>query len=281
VGDSRGDLYEVVAQLLTAKARADLESESPGVRMCAEMALEWGITRSLCKPAVLARPYGGTLWTLSSQLVEARDEFLGGVSNKAFHYRVALPAEYLASRMWRILCKVTARLMRFQLWAKRAARLVIAAGGDVVVTTPTGLRLQLGERAVVGRQYHSWLAGRACISTVMQEEEKKWSPDRTATTISPNWTHSFDAALCAMVAAQCGREGIPLLTNHDCFAAPPWAASRLKALLNEQVRGLYATDWLAVQREELMLSAGVQLPELPERGELDPDLIGQNPYLFS
>lgn len=280
VGDTRGDLYDVVAQLLKAKARADLESEYPAVRMCAEMALEWGIDRKLCKPAVLSRPYGGTLWGLTASLVEARDEALGGVGNRSFHVRVGMPAEYLASRMWRILCKTTARLMRFQLWARRASRIVLASGGEMAVTTPSGLKLQLGERAKTGRMYHSWLAGRACVSTTL-EERKKWSPELTAKTISPNWVHSFDAAFCTLVAARCAAEGIPLLTNHDCFAAPPWAASQLRQVLKTQVRGLYATDWLAVQREELMLSAGVELPELPERGQLDPSLIGQNPYLFS
>lgn len=280
VGDTRGDLYDVVAQLLHARVRADLESEEPAVRYSAEKWLKRGIDRKLCKPAVLARPYGGTMRGLEQQLVELRDEELGGVSNRDFRYQVGLPADYLARRMWKILCAVTNRLMAVSRWIRQVARLVIAAGHEPVVTAPSGLVQHLGMRATRGREFHSWIAGQACITTLLGEE-KAWSPERTCKTISANWVHGFDGAFCARVAALCCEQGIPLLTNHDCFAAPAWAAGRLHAELLREAHRFWLPDWLAIHHDELQRRSGVDLPPPPERGTLQVGLIGRNPYLFS
>jgi hypothetical protein len=45
--------------------------------------------------------------------------------------------------------------------------------------------------------------------------------------------------------------------------------------------GLYRTDWLAVWKEEIETSTGLKLPKLPAYGDLEPGLIGSNPYVFS
>jgi hypothetical protein len=71
-----------------------------------------------------------------------------------------------------------------------------------------------------------------------------------------------------------------ILTNHDCFAVPTTHADELHSLLLNEFRDMYRTDWLAIWQAEIQADTGIQLPPPPTVGDLDPGLIGGNPYLF-
>jgi hypothetical protein len=58
--------------------------------------------------------------------------------------------------------------------------------------------------------------------------------------IAPNFVHSMDAAHLALVANECAHEGIPLVTVHDSFNTLPCHAPRLRTILMEQLRSMYA-----------------------------------------
>ena len=52
-------------------------------------------------------------------------------------------------------------------------------------------------------------------------------------------------------------------------------------MLHDTLGALYAPNWLIGIKEEIQLSTGISLPNLPKIGTLDPAKIGTNPYLFS
>jgi hypothetical protein len=71
-----------------------------------------------------------------------------------------------------------------------------------------------------------------------------WKPEqrvgKAESSIAPNYIHSLDAALLALVACACEREGIPLITVHDSYNTLPCYADRLRETLLEELRNMYA-----------------------------------------
>jgi DNA-directed RNA polymerase len=100
--------------------------------------------------------------------------------------------------------------------------------------------------------------------------------------VTANTVHSFDAALCQLVIEKSGEQGAQLLTNHDCFATIPSRAGWLHHTLHDELRGLYAPDWLAEMAAQIADAAGLKnLPPAPQVGDLCHGEIGQNPHCFS
>ena len=98
--------------------------------------------------------------------------------------------------------------------------------------------------------------------------------------ITANTIHVFDGALVHAVVLRCAVMGVPLLTNHDCFATTPAKAHQLHRMLLDELRTLYMPEWLPEMRVEISRNAGIRLPHPPRVGDLSEGLIGQNPYCF-
>jgi DNA-dependent RNA polymerase len=63
---------------------------------------------------------------------------------------------------------------------------------------------------------------------------------KAESSIAPNYIHSLDSAHLALVACACEREGIPLVTVHDSYGTLPRYADRLREILLEELRNMYA-----------------------------------------
>ena len=79
---------------------------------------------------------------------------------------------------------------------------------------------------------------RQCVQSVGWKPEQRFSVARSA--IAPNYIHSLDSAHLALVACACEREGIPLVTVHDSYNTLPCYADRLREILLEELRAMYA-----------------------------------------
>jgi DNA-directed RNA polymerase len=94
--------------------------------------------------------------------------------------------------------------------------------------------------------------------------EPKQRVGQAKSSISPNYIHSLDSALLALVACACERGGIPLITVHDSFNTLPPYADRLREILLEQLSNMYAN----------------YRPLVKPSGDLDLDEV-RGPYAFS
>jgi Autographiviridae RNA polymerase len=77
-----------------------------------------------------------------------------------------------------------------------------------------------------------------CKQSVGWKREQR--RDKAESSIAPNYVHSLDAALLALVACACERGGLPLATVHDSFNTLPCYADRLREILLEELRNMYA-----------------------------------------
>ena len=101
--------------------------------------------------------------------------------------------------------------------------------------------------------------------------------------VTANFVHSCDAALLHSVALAAKAEGIELVTVHDCFGTIAPHARRLNEILREELIKLHTEHewlqqvWTTASRE----LPGANLPNLPEKGSLDPRSIQNSFFAFS
>jgi DNA-directed RNA polymerase len=282
-GSTPRDLYSVVAERVIDALKHDMEfGETDKERSLASLWLNYGITRSLVKGPVLAVPYGGKFMGVSDMLVDVLDAHYGFVPLEEFNYRVATPAKYLASRLWRELMEVVTPCMVVKAWLHKVVGKVMNHGLPVEWTAPTGFPMRLADRMLTTTRVPTLLFGQRRVITFADAPiETKLNPAAARKAVCANAVHSMDAALLIHVTNAMAQLKAPLLCNHDCFATTPLHATELHDRLLWNFAGLYRTDWLAVWKEEIETSTGLKLPKLPAYGDLEPGLIGSNPYVFS
>ena len=108
-------------------------------------------------------------------------------------------------------------------------------------------------------------------------------PGKAKRSVTANFIHSCDAALLHAVALAAKAEGIEIVTVHDCFGTIAPHARRLNEILREQLIELHTKhDWLKAvydtARQEL---PDATLPEIPQRGKLDPNLVRDSFFAFN
>lgn len=282
-GDTREDLYALVAGNVTCKLAHDLQFGEDREKALAQIWLHKGlVTRSLCKSPILAAPYGGSYMSLCDQLIERLDEHLGYVPLENFTYEVVTPAKYLAKILWSETKKKIGPCLELKQWLHKVTRKVMQQGYALEWTTQSGWPMKIADREPTKKTIQTVLYGKR-ISFEYQDQPKNapFCPTQANKGICAHFVHSWDSAFCVNFVYKAVEQSIQVLTNHDCFAVHATNADKTHKLLHSTFAELYAPDWLTGFADEVQAKTGVCLPDMPAKGNLDPSLIGTNPYLFS
>jgi hypothetical protein len=108
---------------------------------------------------------------------------------------------------------------------------------------------------------------------VAVEHKDEIDNDDAVDAVTANFIHSLDGCLLQRIAVRAEAAGIPLLTVHDCFAAPAADAEQLRDILFDELAKLYcgrdilAEVWVQA-RKDLPADAHKKLPKLPPYGNL-------------
>ena len=281
-GDERRDLYTLVAEKVTERLVHDLQFGEERDKALAQIWLQKGINRSLCKQPILAAPYGGSYMSLCDSLVERLDEHLGYVPLENFTYEVAIPAKYLASHLWDETKQRIKPCLEFKKWLHKVTRKVMSKGHALEWTTQSGWPMRIADREPQIKRIQTMLFGKH--STMNIKDQPKDAPlcaTQANKGIAANFTHSWDSAFCINFVYKAVEQNIQVLTNHDCFAVHAANAGVAHKTLHDTFNELYAPNWLVGFVDEVQLKTGISLPDMPKQGSLNPRLIGTNPYLFS
>jgi len=281
-GTGPNDLYSAVVERLRQQLEIDLHCGDAETHQLAASWLELGIDRSWVKAAVMHTPFGSTSRTVADGIRDQLQQRLGPVDDWAG--RIYRPSSYLESRLRMVLAAETSSLMQLRRWLCDVGRQVVGRHQQQIRwTTPMGWPMQVGRPTPSKSVIRTHLLGKLAAVTFEEDPpDGELSARKTNASITANLVHSFDAVLVHAVVSRAGEQGVPLLTNHDCFATDPANATWLQKTLLDEFRALYATDWLEAIAEEIRCSAGLKaLPPPPPRGALKIGEIGGNPYLFS
>lgn len=281
-GKSRKDLYAHVAERLQQLLRLDLSNGTEKEQRWAEFWLEFGIDRALCKGPVMTTIYGAQFIGIVQGLVDQLEDRRGRLHISQWLSGDLAPARYLARKLGVLLGADLKSCIELQQWLREVSRTVLAQGKPITWVSPMGMPIRLGDlldaRTTVTTLAHG---NRRWRTWKDKAEEGEMSARSTNRAITANFVHSFDAALCQALISRCGEQRVGLLANHDCFASIPARAGWLHHSLHDELRSLYATDWLAEIAGQIKAETGIRRMKTPPMvGDLCHGEIGQNTHCF-
>ncbi len=282
-GSIRKDIYSHIAQELLRLLQLDLSNGTPSEVRNAELWLGFGIDRSLCKGPVMTTIYGAQFLGIVDGLVQALEERQAGLNVSQWEQAYLAPARYLARKISLLLGAELKSCLELQAWLRAISKRVLAKGAPMQWTSPMGVPMQMAHQLDARTNVQTLTKGsRRWQAWNDQADDGELSARITNRSITANVIHHFDGAHCQAIVSICSDQSVPVLTNHDCFATIPSRAGWLHQSLHNQLRTLYATDWLTEMSAEIRSAARVSRFKAPPIvGDLCPGEIGQNPHCFS
>ena len=118
----------------------------------------------------------------------------------------------------------------------------------------------------------------------MQHGRGEASPRKHINGICPNYVHSLDAALKVRVVNLAAKAGMSQFAMvHDSYATTAKHSGMLATAIRHSTVEMFTPNLLTLFRNEiqLQLPTSVELPDLPEMGNLDIKKVMESDYYFA
>lgn len=248
------------------------------------------VTRAIAKRPTMTFCYSATRFGMQAMIhqtlkeldrdAEAKGEgpYLGGADN----YHMAMWLSHVLFSSISLTVSAAAKAMD---WLREAAKVAAEGGLPLWWTTPMGLPILQEYKSQKGQRIDTHWAGQR-VQMVIKVEEEALDTRAQANGVAPNFVHSLDASHLQAVALRAKEEGIRhLAVIHDSFGTHAANTGKLSRILRETFVEQYSGDVLGTFYEELKGQLGeelaAQLPEPPQAGDLDLQLILQADYTFA
>ncbi|MEY9719305.1 DNA-directed RNA polymerase [Sinorhizobium fredii] len=299
------DIYQVVADEVIAALRSirpsdgmipeELEEEDgkkkkkgPTRAQIERWSHEWshfGIDRKITKRPVMVLPYGGTprscVKYVEAEVLSRIDK--GQSHNLGDELKPAIG--FLSGVVWQSIGDVVIAAKDAMGWLQKAARTVAKENLPIHWTTPSGFVAFQAYTDMKVRQIETKIGG-TIVKPAVFEATDKINRSKQATSISPNFVHSLDAASMILTVDQLAAEGVSSFAMiHDSYGTHACDTSALAARLREVFIRMYETDPLTSFRDELVATTGLDpdedLEPLPKKGSLNLWAIQDSDFFFA
>ena len=275
------DIYQRVADKVSPRVIADAQD---GV----EEALPWvgNVCRKVTKRPTMTLPYGVTQYGMKDQIKdflteqEADRKPVIDPNVDKFH-----AARYITPHIDRAIGEtVTASKVAMD-WLQQVAKVAASDGLPVSWVTPVGFPVLQSYMQQKTKQINCHFGG-VKVKPSVSEETDKLNTRRQSSGIAPNYVHSMDAAHLIETVAQATDAGIEdFAMIHDSFGTHACDAAEFGWLTRKSFVDQYTPDRLAEFREQIRKQLPehlqAELPEVPERGDLELDRVMESMYFFA
>jgi DNA-directed RNA polymerase len=170
-------------------------------------------------------------------------------------------------------------------WLRDAAKIATDGAIPVTWTSPCGFPVQQEYKVNVGQKIEVFYQGSRMYLTVLRDGTKL-DKRKQASSISPNFVHSLDAAHLMRTVALCGENSIDdVCVIHDSFATHAANTDELANLLRRAFIEQYTPDVLGRFRDQLGAQLSEELadslPPLPPMGNLDLASVAESDFFFA
>lgn len=148
-------------------------------------------------------------------------------------------------------------------------------------TTPDGFVGQQKKTVKEDVRIRVTLSNGKEMEVIHKHDTKRPDKRRHASALSPNIIHSLDATHLRMVARRLAELGLPMVFIHDSFATHSNHRHTLYRIIIEEFIKLYSGNYLQDLKEEWERLYEVELPEPPERGDWDVNILNQCEWFFA
>jgi len=271
--ETPADIYQRVADVCYAKLKA---MDTPAAKNWLFI-LGDSMPRSLAKTPVMTLPYGSTQQACTGSIYKwyrekAERSF---AENTAFKHCI-----FLAPILWESIGEVVIAARAAMKWIQDASAIIGKAGHGLTYTSPLGFPVIQKRMKFKTRQIETQIGGKLFLRVASNTNDIDVRKQRQGS--SPNQVHHVDATHMMMVIVACLAEGINSFAMiHDDFGTHAADAGKLQRIIQEQFVKLHSeNDLLKEFKEAHEKALGIELPPLPEKGDLDLEQVLNSPYFF-
>lgn len=240
------------------------------------------VTRKVCKQSIMTSVYGVTLIGARAQIAARLKE--------VFEHDRSMPVEeqerlifqssmYLARTTLHSLRDMFSGADAIKEWFAETARTVALHNQPMSWITPLGMPVIQPYRRESSQVVRTILQS-VLITTDSDKLPVTVQKQRTA--FAPNFVHSLDATHMLMTALDCTANGLTFTAVHDSYWTHAGDVDAMNASLRDQFVRLYSLPLLEDLRSSLIMRfPGVELPELPPRGDLNLESVRESQFFFA
>ena len=274
--DRPQDIYGIVAEKVVEKVMQSTH----------EFAIGWQqleINRSLVKRPVMTLPYGVTLFKVKQYLSDhLRVEVKKGMHNP-FGDEIRRPTAWLGDIVWECIKETVSGAVEIMDWLKECVKISIENDTPLRWFTSDGFMVRQAYECLE-RYTVKTSIGQVIRQQRLRSETGELSMRRNMNGITANWTHSWDGCVNRSSIRTAHHNGVTEVGSvHDSLSTPAPHCGIMAASIREAAIEIFSDDPLERfrQGQQAMLPQGIDLPEPPQRGDLDINVLRDAPYFFS
>jgi len=278
--DMPQDVYSGVMELVKEAVRKEAMGETGSAnrtpdKIAADRALAAKILpyieRKTVKQTVMTSVYGVTF-------VGARQQIQNRLQEKKFDEEDLYDASiYLAKLTLASIGKKFVGADKIKEWLAKCAQVIASTGQDVAWVNPLGLPVvqpyRKERKATIKTRMQTLVMTSVDNQPVMKTRQKSAFP--------PNFVHSLDSTHMMYTAAECDDRGISFAAVHDSYWTHGCDIPEMNIILREQFVRLHSQPLLEELQDLFRLRhPGVVFEPLPDRGDLDLEVVKSSQYFF-
>lgn len=289
--DSKKDAYSTIKDEARRINRTQTEGEDYPQRAARFIAENDIIDRDMVKRPTMTMVYGVTAYGMEEQIREklTKKAASGAISPPEWDLDLRIIKIQLTKVVREALASKVSGAYRLMEFLNQCAKIANEAeipveweipqtGFKVSQFYPKFKRKQIRTALPTGGEFRAWLR--------TPGEDKKLDTRKCVSSITPNWTHSFDAAHLMLSVNLAAKHGVTHFHMvHDQYGTHAADVGVMSACLRQTFVELYSKDHLQQLRDNLESRLPVyladKLPPVPEKGILNLEDVLKSDYFFS
>lgn len=298
------DIYAKVAEKLEEKLKdvrkiiwldsnssSDVDTNTSNNLHLSACWLDLGINRKLTKRPVMVLPYGGTILSCREYIGEYLtdnyspnfiwEHFKVGENPTDCTYKVSV---WLSKYLWESIQETLKAATVGMDYLRKISRILTHQKQYIEWLTPAGLLVRQAYPTRKQKEVKTELYGSILKVRVNIDDESILDSQRQVNGICPNFIHSLDAACLMIYLLKCKAAGInSVMSVHDCYGTLAPDTDLSAKYLREAFVEIYRQPILENFTEDVTqaLTEETEIPEMPEKGELDIEEVLASSYFFN
>ena len=297
-----------------AKSEADAKNYKETTSFTpADILKRWqgNIDRKLCKKSVMTKVYNSKMYRQNEFIEEFLDKQIASGDFKDEHghntdcllYEIKPDEQnpmrwscirYFVTELWHTIDSVVEGPAQLMAWFNEVAAIVAKNQQFIWWTSPIGLLVS--QSTAKYRKTKSFTvdlilqqlkgtpkkANKPRVSRKGAHATDEVRVDDATRAFSPNFVHSFDAALLLDSANKAYEKGVRNFAFvHDAYGTSPASVDKLIQSAKESYISIYSVDVLDNLYRELVEQTGLEIPRPPELGNLDVTEVLKSDYFLA
>ena len=272
------DIYQAVADTAMENLKELASFKEGGALNWFNSLPDNKIPRSLAKKPVMTLPYGSTQQSCTASIYNWQQEHIPKAFPDNTQFKHSL---YLSPIIWASISEVVIAARAAMDWIQECSSVLSKAGYPMYYKSPLGFPVYQATMNYKSKQINTQIGGRLRVRMATYTDKLNGRKQRQGS--SPNLVHHVDACHMMMTINAMGQAGedISFAMIHDDFGTHACDVDALQLAIREQFFRLHhENDILADFKKVHEDRHDIELPPLPDKGDLDLRLVLSSDYFF-